>query len=222
MSCNTVTAALRRMGYSGYEMTGHGFRAMASTCLNEIGWQPDVIERQLAHAQRNKVRAAYHRAERLADRREMMHAWADYLDELRKGKREGPAVKLVINMTTPKWHDFPNLLNELGSIDFGTGSIIDFNFDQSFAMSDPSYLFRFLDASGNVNGLENVSFDYSGLGNYSTQQELVCGSGGCAYSLSLTRNVAGSSVPEPGTLSLAAIGVLSLIGALRRRRQVPL
>jgi integrase len=93
MSCNTVTAALRRMGYSGYEMTAHGFRAMASTCLNELGWQPDVIERQLAHAERNKVRAAYNRAERLADRRKMMQEWADYLDELRKGKRESTAVE---------------------------------------------------------------------------------------------------------------------------------
>ena len=87
MSYNTVTFALRRLGYSGEEMTAHGFRAMASTCLNELGWQPDIIERQLAHAERNKVRAAYNRAERLADRRTMMQAWADYLDGLREGKR---------------------------------------------------------------------------------------------------------------------------------------
>jgi hypothetical protein len=91
MSNNTITAALRRMGYTGEEMTGHGFRAMASTCLNELGWHPDVIERQLAHSERNKVRAAYNRAERLADRRKMMQAWADYLDGLRSSKRESSA-----------------------------------------------------------------------------------------------------------------------------------
>ncbi|HJS89830.1 MAG TPA: integrase arm-type DNA-binding domain-containing protein [Steroidobacteraceae bacterium] len=88
MSYNTVTFALRRLGYSGEEMTAHGFRAMASTCLNELGWAPDIIERQLAHAERNKVRAAYNRAERLADRRTMMQAWADYLDGLRGRRRE--------------------------------------------------------------------------------------------------------------------------------------
>ena len=64
-------------------MTGHGFRAVACTCLNELGWHPDVIELQMAHAERNKVRAAYNRAERLVERRKMMQAWADYLDRLR-------------------------------------------------------------------------------------------------------------------------------------------
>jgi integrase len=64
-------------------MTGHGFRAMASTRLNEMGWTPDVIERQLAHAERNKVRAAYNRASYLDERRKMMATWADYLDTLR-------------------------------------------------------------------------------------------------------------------------------------------
>ena len=88
MSVNTVNAALRRLGYARDEMTGHGFRAMACTCLNELGWHPDVIELQMAHAERNKVRAAYNRAERLAERRKMMQAWADYLDRLREGKRE--------------------------------------------------------------------------------------------------------------------------------------
>lgn len=83
MSENTVTAALRRMGYTGDEMTGHGFRSMASTLLNEQGWAPDVIERQLAHAERNKVRAAYNHAQYLPERRKMMQAWADYLDALR-------------------------------------------------------------------------------------------------------------------------------------------
>jgi integrase len=83
MSENTVNAALRRLGYTGDEMTGHGFRALASTCLNEQGFAPDVIELQLAHKERNKVRAAYNRAERLAERVKMMQAWADYLDGLR-------------------------------------------------------------------------------------------------------------------------------------------
>jgi integrase len=82
ISENTVNVALRRLGYSRDEMTGHGFRAMASTLLNERGWHPDVIELQLAHAERNKVRAAYNRAQRLAERRTMMQAWADYLDAL--------------------------------------------------------------------------------------------------------------------------------------------
>ncbi|MGH8289718.1 MAG: tyrosine-type recombinase/integrase [Steroidobacteraceae bacterium] len=83
ISDNTINAALRRLGYSGEEMTGHGFRSMASTALNEQGWHPDLIELQLAHAERNKVRGAYNRAQRLRERRQMMQAWADYLDRLR-------------------------------------------------------------------------------------------------------------------------------------------
>lgn len=90
ISENTVNAALRRLGYSKDDMTGHGFRAMASTCLNEQGWHPDLIELQLAHAERNKVRAAYNRAERLSERRKMMQAWADYLDGLRAGAKVTP------------------------------------------------------------------------------------------------------------------------------------
>lgn len=85
ISENTVNAALRRLGYSKEEMTGHGFRSMASTCLNEQGWHPDLIELQLAHAERNKVRAAYNRAERLVERRKMMQSWATYLDGLKAG-----------------------------------------------------------------------------------------------------------------------------------------
>lgn len=85
MSENTINAALRRLGYCNEEMTGHGFRAMASTCLNEQGWHPDIIELQLAHAERNRVRAAYNRATRLAERRKMMQTWAEYLDVLRSG-----------------------------------------------------------------------------------------------------------------------------------------
>ena len=82
MSKNTALFALYRMGYHS-RMTGHGFRAVASTALNEMGFKPDVIERQLAHAERNKVRAAYHRSEYLAERRQMMQVWADYLDKLK-------------------------------------------------------------------------------------------------------------------------------------------
>lgn len=85
ISNNTLNASLRRLGYTGDEMVSHGFRSMASTCLNEQGWHPDLIELQLAHAERNKVRAAYNRATRLAERRKMMQAWADYLDTLRTG-----------------------------------------------------------------------------------------------------------------------------------------
>jgi integrase len=81
---NTVNLALRRLGYTGDEIVAHGFRSMASTLLNEQGWPPDVIERQLAHAERNEVRRAYNRAKYLPERRTMMQAWADYLDGLRK------------------------------------------------------------------------------------------------------------------------------------------
>lgn len=83
MSENTLNAALRRLGYSGTDQTGYGFRSMASTLLNERGFPPDVIELQLAHVDRNKVRAAYNRARRLGERRKMMQEWADYLDQLR-------------------------------------------------------------------------------------------------------------------------------------------
>jgi integrase len=85
ISDNTLNAALRRLGFGGDEMVAHGFRSMASTCLNEQGWHPDLIELQLAHAERNEVRGAYNRAQRLAERRKMMQAWADYLDRLRTG-----------------------------------------------------------------------------------------------------------------------------------------
>ena len=83
MSEVTLTAALRRMGYTGDQMTWHGFRTIASTSLNELGFNPDIIELQLAHAERNSVRAAYNRAQRLAERRKMMQEWADYIDRLR-------------------------------------------------------------------------------------------------------------------------------------------
>lgn len=93
MSENTINAALRRMGYDKATMTGHGFRALASTRLNEMGWAPDVIERQLAHVERNKVRAAYNRASYMAERTKMMQAWADYLDALRCETRKIVLIK---------------------------------------------------------------------------------------------------------------------------------
>jgi integrase len=94
MSENTVNAALRRLGYDRATLTAHGFRGMASTLLHEQGWPSDVIERQLSHAERNSVKAAYNHAEHLPARRKMMQAWADYLDKLRKGAdvvRHAPA-----------------------------------------------------------------------------------------------------------------------------------
>jgi integrase len=81
MSENTMLFALYRMGYHS-RATGHGFRSTASTILNENGFRADVIERQLAHGERNDVRAAYNHAEYLPERRNMMQWWADYLDEL--------------------------------------------------------------------------------------------------------------------------------------------
>jgi integrase len=87
MSENTINTALRRLGFDKDTMTAHGFRAMASTRLNELGWAPDVIERQLAHGERNKVRAVYNRAQYMAEREKMMQAWADYLDGLRTGAK---------------------------------------------------------------------------------------------------------------------------------------
>ena len=75
--------ALRRMGYAKGVMTIHGFRSMASTLLNEQGYRADVIEAQLAHGEINAIRAVYNHAEYLAERRQMMQEWADYLDELK-------------------------------------------------------------------------------------------------------------------------------------------
>lgn len=86
ISESTINVALKTMGFDGAEVTGHGFRAMASTCLNEQNYPPDVIELQLAHAPADEVRAAYNRASRMPERRAMMQAWADYLDKLRATK----------------------------------------------------------------------------------------------------------------------------------------
>ncbi|MFT5700267.1 MAG: integrase [Desulforhopalus sp.] len=85
MSENTVLAALRRLGYAKEEMCGHGFRGMASTLLHENGWATDLIERQLAHAESNSVKAAYNHAEHLPERKKMMQWWADYLVDLKEG-----------------------------------------------------------------------------------------------------------------------------------------
>jgi integrase len=84
MSNNTMLFAMYRMGFHGRD-TVHGFRAVASTLLNEMGFHPDWIERQLAHDERNKVRADYNHAQYLPERRRMMQQWADYLDNLAVG-----------------------------------------------------------------------------------------------------------------------------------------
>ncbi len=89
ISNNTMLFALYRMGYKG-KMTGHGFRAVASTILNETGFNSDVIERQLAHCERNEVRGAYNRAEYLPERKRMMQHWADYLDSIEAGAKVIP------------------------------------------------------------------------------------------------------------------------------------
>ena len=86
MSYNTMLYALYRMGFHG-RATVHGFRAMASTALNEMGFRSDVIECQLAHQEGNAVRAAYNHAEYLNERRAMMKHWADYIDSLRGSSR---------------------------------------------------------------------------------------------------------------------------------------
>src|SRR3546814_9780808 len=83
---NTLNAALRRLGYDKSEVTAHGFRATASTLLNEMGkWHPDAIERQLAHVESNDVRRAYARGSHWDERVKMMQHWSNYLDSLRIG-----------------------------------------------------------------------------------------------------------------------------------------
>jgi len=89
ISNNTMLFALYRLGYKG-KMTGHGFRAVASTILNEAGFRSDVIERQLAHCERDEVRGAYNRAEYLPERTRMMQQWADMLDALAQGAQVIP------------------------------------------------------------------------------------------------------------------------------------
>jgi len=88
ISDNSLNAALRRLGYAKDEMTTHGFRTMASTRLHELGFDSGDIELQLAHLDRNQIRATYNKAERFAERRKMMQAWSDYLDGLRADKKD--------------------------------------------------------------------------------------------------------------------------------------
>jgi len=90
MSDNTLNAALRRLGYESAQIQMHGLRHTASTMLNEMGFNPDLIELQLAHKDRDKIRAIYNHAQRLPERRAMMAQWADYLDSLRDGARIVP------------------------------------------------------------------------------------------------------------------------------------
>ena len=83
MGGRVLNTALQRISYGREIMTAHGFRAMAATILSEQGWPSEAIERQLAHVDRNQVRAAYQRSELLPERRKMLQAWADYLDTLK-------------------------------------------------------------------------------------------------------------------------------------------
>ena len=95
MSENTVNGALRRMGYSGDEMTAHGLRATASTLLNESGlWSHDAIERALAHQDHNAIRGIYHRGQHWEERVRMAQWWSDFLDEI-KGEVARPEVEAV-------------------------------------------------------------------------------------------------------------------------------
>jgi integrase len=99
-SNNTLNAALRRLGYAKDEISVSGFRTTASTLLNEMGrWNPDAIERQLAHMEENDVRRAYmHAAEFWSERVEMMQVWADHLDRLRYGSQvEGHIKPFVVS-----------------------------------------------------------------------------------------------------------------------------
>lgn len=96
MTATTLNRALERMGFNGKDSIGfsaHGFRATASTILNELNFRPDVIERQLAHAERNKVRASYNQAEYLEERRAMMQQWADLTDEMAKSETKVTPIK---------------------------------------------------------------------------------------------------------------------------------
>jgi integrase len=84
MSENTINQALRRLGFTGTEMTAHGFRSTASTLLNESGmWSPDAIERALAHQDANAIRGIYHRGAHWDERKRMAQWWSDYLDQIR-------------------------------------------------------------------------------------------------------------------------------------------
>src|SRR5207253_2858155 len=96
MTATTLNRALERMGFNGKDSIGfsaHGFRATASTILNEMGYRSDVIERQLAHVERNKVRASYNRAEYLEERRNMMQQWADLTEAMAKAENNETMVE---------------------------------------------------------------------------------------------------------------------------------
>jgi integrase len=95
LSENTFNVALRRLGFTKEQMTCHGFRGTASTRLNELGWKADLIEKQLAHNSKDKVRAAYNHADYLPERKVMMQWWADYLDSLRARGRGIPLPKVM-------------------------------------------------------------------------------------------------------------------------------
>jgi integrase len=90
ISENTINSALRRLGYGQDEMCSHGFRTLASTTLNSLGWNADIIEAQLAHQDKNSIRRIYNRADHLAERKKLMQSWADHLDALRTGAKVIP------------------------------------------------------------------------------------------------------------------------------------
>lgn len=99
MTATTLNRAPERMGFNGKDNIGfsaHGFRATAPTILNEIGFQPDVIERQLAHAERNTVRASYNQGEYLEERRTMMQQWVDLTDEMAKSESKVTPIRGAI------------------------------------------------------------------------------------------------------------------------------
>ncbi len=102
LSDNTLVAALRRLGISKDEQTAHGVRAAASTLLNEQGWNPDLIELQLAHVPKDQIRAAYNRSVRVDERRKMLQHWADYLDRLREGPVSPATTATRRNVAPPK------------------------------------------------------------------------------------------------------------------------
>lgn len=95
MGLSTLNVFFDRIGYSGDRLTPHGLRSVASTALNEAGFRPDVIERQLSHVEKNQVRRAYNKADYMEERRRMMQHWADYVDQLCNGERESNVIQLT-------------------------------------------------------------------------------------------------------------------------------
>jgi integrase len=92
MTATTLNRVIERIGYKG-KFSAHGFRGTASKILNELGYQPDVIEKQLAHSDRNNVRASYNQAQYIEERKKMMQLWADYLDGLKAGAKVIPITR---------------------------------------------------------------------------------------------------------------------------------